>query len=109
MKTSLWRPWYRFAAKTGNFQTGLSIPFTLALDAAIILPNGRTFRMDVAAISGQFEKYDNKWVAIDESEEKIVGVGDDAFEATKDAQRRGYSDTILFKVPSFDAALIPLA
>ena len=65
--------------------------------------------MEVAAISGEFAKYENKWVAIDESEEKIVGVGDDAFEATEDAQRRGYSDTILFKVPSFDDALIPLA
>ena len=65
--------------------------------------------MDITAITAQLEKYENKWVAIDESEEKIVGVGNDAFEATEDAQRSGYQDTILFKVPSFDAALIPLA
>jgi hypothetical protein len=65
--------------------------------------------MDLETISAQLEKYENKWVAIDESEEKIVGVGDDAFEATTDAERGGYQDTILFKVPSFDAALIPLA
>ena len=65
--------------------------------------------MDLTAISAQLEKYENKWVAIDESEEKIVGVGDDAFEATEDAKRGGYQDTILFRVPSFDAALIPLA
>ena len=65
--------------------------------------------MDIAAISPQLEEYENKWVAIDESEEKIVGVGDDAFEATEDAQRNGYQETILFKVPSFDLALIPLA
>jgi hypothetical protein len=65
--------------------------------------------MDLETISAQLEKYENKWVAIDESEEKIVGVGDDAFEATIDAERGGYQDTILFKVPSFDAALIPLA
>lgn len=65
--------------------------------------------MDLTAISAQLEKYENKWVAIDESQEKIVGVGDDAFEATKDAERQGYSDTILFKVPSFDSALVPLA
>jgi hypothetical protein len=60
--------------------------------------------MDLATISKQLEKYENKWVAIDESEEKIVGVGDDAFEATEDAERSGYQDTILFKVPSFDSA-----
>ena len=65
--------------------------------------------MDLTTISAQLEKFENKWVAIDESEEKIVGVGDDAFEATADAERGGYPDTILFKVPSFDTALIPLA
>jgi len=65
--------------------------------------------MDITAISAQLEEYENKWIAIDESEEKIVGVGDNAFEATEDAERGGYQDTILFKVPSFDAALIPLA
>ena len=65
--------------------------------------------MDLTTISSQLEKYENKWVAIDESQEMIVGVGDDAFEATEDAERRGYQDTILFRVPSFDSALIPLA
>ena len=65
--------------------------------------------MDMTAISAQLEKHENKWVAIDESQEKIVGVGNDAFEATEDAERHGYQDTILFKVPSFDSALIPLA
>jgi|SRR6266849_1187042 len=87
----------------------LSAAFTAVLDAAIILRNGRSFTMDITAISAQLENYENKWIAIDESEEKIVGVGDDAFEATENAERSGYQDTILFKVPSFDSALIPLA
>jgi len=65
--------------------------------------------LDIAAISSELEKYENSWVAIDESEERIVGVGGDAFEATKDAERNGYQETILLKVPSFDSALIPLA
>jgi hypothetical protein len=65
--------------------------------------------MDLTTISEQLERYENKWVAIDESEEKIVGVGDDAFEATEAAERSGYQETILFRVPSFDVALIPLA
>ena len=65
--------------------------------------------LDLAAISSELTKYENRWVAIDESQEKVVGVGGDAFEATKDAERNGYQDTILFKVPSFASALIPLA
>ncbi len=65
--------------------------------------------MDIAKLGTQFEKYEDKWVAIDDSEEKIVGSGDNAFEATEDAERNGYQEIILFKVPSFDSALIPMA
>ena len=65
--------------------------------------------IDIAKLGTQFEKYEDKWVAIDDSEEKIVGSGDNAFEATEDAERNGYQETILFKVPSFDSALIPMA
>lgn len=63
---------------------------------------------DIAKLAPQFEQFENKWVAIDESEERIVGIGDDALEATEDAERKGYQETILFKVPSFDSALVPL-
>jgi hypothetical protein len=55
--------------------------------------------MDLATISAELEKYESKWVAIDESEARIVGVGDDAFEATRNAELGDYPDTILFKVP----------
>ena len=65
--------------------------------------------MDIAKLGMQLEKYEDKWIAIDDSEEKIVGVGDNAFEATEDAERNGYQETILFKVPPFHAALIALA
>lgn len=65
--------------------------------------------LDIANLSQEIEKFEDKWVAIDESEEKIVGVGDNALEATADAERNGYQETILFKVPSFDSAFIPLA
>jgi len=64
---------------------------------------------EIANLSGEIAKYEDKWIAIDESEEKIVGVGDDAFEATAEAEQNGYQETILFKVPSFDSAFIPLA
>jgi hypothetical protein len=82
------------------------VAFTHLLKWGDSSANWRRWPMDLTTISAQLEKYENKWVAIDESEEKIVGVGDDAFEATEDAERGGYQDTILFKVPSFDAALI---
>jgi len=65
--------------------------------------------MDIAKLGTELEKYENKWIAIDESEERIVGAGDNAFAATENAERNGYPETILFKVPSFDVALIPLA
>lgn len=64
--------------------------------------------LDIAKLSPQFDQFENKWVAIDESEERVVGVGSDAIEATEDAERNGYRETILFKVPSFDSALVPL-
>lgn len=60
-------------------------------------------------MSAELEKYEDKSIVIDESEEKIVGVGDNAFEATADAEQNGYQDTILFKVPSFGSAFIRLA
>ena len=65
--------------------------------------------MDIAKLGMQLEKYEDKWIAIDGSEEKVVGVGASAFEATEDAERNGYQETILFKVPPFHAALIALA
>ncbi|MGH9764054.1 MAG: DUF5678 domain-containing protein [Blastocatellia bacterium] len=33
--------------------------------------------------------YENKWVAFLEPDEKIVGSGDDAYEAKMDAERNG--------------------
>ena len=65
--------------------------------------------IDISNLSPEIEKFEDKWIAIDESEEKIVGVGDNALEATADAEQNRYQETILFKVPSFDSAFIPLA
>jgi hypothetical protein len=65
--------------------------------------------MDISKLQTEIEKYENKWIAIDESEERVVGVGDDALQATANAEENGYQETILFRVPSFDSAFIPLA
>jgi len=65
--------------------------------------------IDISNLSPEIEKFEDKWIAIYESAEKIVVVGDNALEATADAEQNGYQETILFKVPSFDSAFIPLA
>ena len=51
------------------------------------------------ALAEELGKYEGKWVAILESEQKVVGTGNDAYEAKVDAERRGYAETALFKVP----------
>lgn len=58
----------------------------------------------------QLRQYEDKWIAISETEagREIVGCGDDAVEAKRDAERKGYTDVMLFGVPRFDAVLIPL-
>ncbi|HVS82005.1 MAG TPA: DUF5678 domain-containing protein [Pyrinomonadaceae bacterium] len=57
-------------------------------------------------IIGDFE---NKWVAIAEvnGKETVVGSGDDATEATREAKARGSFETFLFKVPSFHVSYAP--
>jgi hypothetical protein len=50
-------------------------------------------------LADELGKYEGKWVAILESEQKVVGSGNDAYEAKVDAERNGYTDTALFRVP----------
>lgn len=53
--------------------------------------------------------YENKWVALAEvdGKETVVGSGDDATQATFQAQARGFMDAVLFKVPSFHVSYAP--
>ena len=51
-------------------------------------------------------QYEDKWVAILEPDRKIVGSGDDSYEAKLNAESNGYPDIVLFKVPRFDRAHI---
>lgn len=57
-------------------------------------------------IIGSFE---NKWVAIAEidGKETVVGSGDDATQATREAKAKGFFETYLFKVPSFHVSYAP--
>lgn len=56
------------------------------------------------------KKYENKWVALIESEgaKIIVGSGVEADEAMDEARAKGFSDAYLYKVLPFDRGYIPL-
>ncbi|OLD28028.1 MAG: hypothetical protein AUJ04_02490 [Acidobacteria bacterium 13_1_40CM_3_55_6] len=61
------------------------------------------------AFLSQLEEHENEWVAFIEEDgaETVVGSGKDAVEAIKDAEKRGFPDAILMKVPPFDRGFIP--
>lgn len=53
-------------------------------------------------------EYENLWVAIMEKDgvEYVVGNGVTAVEASNEAARKGYSQPMLFKVPSFKSRFV---
>jgi NADPH-dependent glutamate synthase beta subunit-like oxidoreductase len=56
----------------------------------------------------ELRKYENKWVAIFASGESevVVGSGQDAIEATREAEAKGFKDTVLFYVRPFDRGFV---
>ncbi len=58
-------------------------------------------------LTEQFKEFENMWVAILESEGRIVGSGADPLEAKADAELKGYTETTLFQVPTFDQMYVP--
>jgi len=58
-------------------------------------------------LTEQFRDYEDMWVAILETESRIVGAGADPFEARADAERKGYVETTLFQVPALDQLYVP--
>ncbi|HYR74198.1 MAG TPA: DUF5678 domain-containing protein [Pyrinomonadaceae bacterium] len=61
------------------------------------------------AFLGQLEEHENEWVAFiqEDGAEIVVGSGKDAVEAIQEAEKRGFPDAVLMKVPPFDRGLIP--
>jgi hypothetical protein len=49
-------------------------------------------------LEDELGKYENQWVAIDESARKVVGSGEKAIDALAEAEANGYEDAALFKV-----------
>jgi hypothetical protein len=64
-----------------------------------------------ATYLSELRKYENKWVAVveSESEDIIAGSGDDAVAAELDAQSKGFNDVILFWVRPFNVGFVPSA
>ena len=54
--------------------------------------------MDQNVLLEELKNYEDKWVALLEQENKVVGSGDDASEAKRDAEGKGYRNVILFRV-----------
>jgi len=52
------------------------------------------------ALAEELGRYAGKWVAVLESQQRVVGSGNDAYEAKVDAERNGYTQTSLFRVPA---------
>jgi hypothetical protein len=65
--------------------------------------HARGFTMEHQDLSYELLRYENRWVAILQEEERVVGSGADAYEAQQDAERHGYSDVLLMRVRSTDA------
>ncbi|OLE51528.1 MAG: hypothetical protein AUG51_22355 [Acidobacteria bacterium 13_1_20CM_3_53_8] len=61
------------------------------------------------AFLNELAKYEDKWVAIANNggEETIVGSGDDAVEAMREAEEKGFPDAALLKLRRFDRAYVP--
>ncbi len=55
--------------------------------------------------------YENKWVALAEidGKETVVGSGEDATEARRQAKELGFLEPVLFRVPSFHVSYAPVS
>ena len=73
------------------------------------MENVEEMGLDFADVASQFTEFEDQWVAINESGDKIVASGASIFEVDKEAERQGYENVFLFKVPRSDHGFAPLA
>jgi hypothetical protein len=61
-----------------------------------------------SAFADVIKDFENQWVAITEKDgvEFVVGAGETAVEAVREATNQGYPQAMLFRVPTFKARLI---
>jgi len=55
----------------------------------------------------QLQRYENKWVALRQPDQQVVGSGNDVSEAKRNAAVHGYTDVIFLKVYPFNMSYIP--
>ena len=62
------------------------------------------------AFADALKEYDDQWIAFieDDGIRRIVGSGRNAVEAVASAEANGFTEAILFKVPSLRASFVPL-
>ena len=60
------------------------------------------------AFADLIRDFENQWIAIDERDgvEFVVGHGNTAVQAAKEATEKGYPQAMLFKVPSFKTRFV---
>jgi hypothetical protein len=63
--------------------------------------------IDFADLAAQFGEFENQWIAIDANAEKIVANGATLLEVDREAERQGYENVFLFKVPRSDQGFAP--
>ncbi len=56
----------------------------------------------------QLKKYANQWVALTHPDNKVVGSGRDAVEASRVAEQKGHHEVVLFKVFPVDGYYAPI-
>jgi len=65
--------------------------------------------MEKTTLQEELKKYEDQWVAILDTENRVVGSGPDASVARRDAKEKGYEDVILLRVLPFRGAYVPAA
>ena len=54
----------------------------------------------------ELKNYENKWVALSEDAQRILGVSNDVVEAINDAREKGFTEVVVYKVLPDDAYYI---
>lgn len=71
------------------------------------MENVEEMGVDFADVACQLTEFEDQWVAINERGDKVVANGASIFEVDKEAERQGYENVFLFKVPRSDHGFAP--
>lgn len=63
--------------------------------------------IDMASLAPQLPEYQDRWIAINGEDNKIIAVADTITDVKEKAIASGFDDAYLFRVPRFDVGFIP--